>query len=94
MRRTGTDYRIEAAVYNSAPALVVYQGDSPDSVVTVEFIDGQITNFYAMRNPEKLGAVTVPQGDQPLGTSREQSQKTPHARRVGVFCVCSAKGSG
>ena len=26
----------------------------------VEIIDGKITNFYAMRNPEKLAAVTVP----------------------------------
>ena len=23
-------------------------------------IDGRITNFYAMRNPEKLATVTVP----------------------------------
>lgn len=59
MRQAGPEYRIEPAVYNSAPALVVYQGDRPDSVITVDFIDGQITNFYAMRNPEKLGSVTV-----------------------------------
>ncbi len=31
----------------------------PVSVVTVEIIDGEITNFYAMRNPEKLSSVTV-----------------------------------
>ena len=28
-------------------------------VITVEITDGLITNFYAMRNPEKLGSVTV-----------------------------------
>jgi RNA polymerase sigma-70 factor (ECF subfamily) len=25
----------------------------------IEFADGRIMNFYAMRNPEKLAAVTV-----------------------------------
>ena len=29
------------------------------SVITIEITDGTITNFYAMRNPEKLAAVTV-----------------------------------
>lgn len=28
--------------------------------MTFEVIDGKITNFYAMRNPEKLATVTVP----------------------------------
>ena len=33
--------------------------DAPDSVITVEIIDGKITNFYAMRNPAKLASATV-----------------------------------
>jgi RNA polymerase sigma-70 factor, ECF subfamily len=29
-------------------------------VFLVEIIDGKITNFYAMRNPDKLVAIAVP----------------------------------
>jgi len=59
MNLAGPEYRIEVAAYNSAPALVVYEDDAPVSVITVEIIDGKITNFYAMRNPEKLASATV-----------------------------------
>ncbi len=30
-----------------------------EAVVTVEIVDGKISNFYAMRNPDKLAAVTT-----------------------------------
>ena len=60
MQRMGPEHRIELAVYNGAPALVVHEGERPDSVITVDFAGGRITNFYAMRNPEKLVSVTVP----------------------------------
>ena len=60
MNQAGPEYRIEVAAYNGAPALVVYETDVPVSVITVEIIDGVITNFYAMRNPDKLSSVTVP----------------------------------
>ena len=59
MNLAGPEYRIEVAAYNSAPALVVYGDDAPVSVITVEIIDGKITNFYAMRNPAKLASATV-----------------------------------
>ena len=54
------DVRIETAVYNSAPAVVVYSGDHVEGVFLVEVIDGKITNFYAMRNPDKLAGISVP----------------------------------
>ena len=54
------DLRFETAVYNSAPAMVIYNGDQLEGVFLVEVIDGKITNFYAMRNPEKLTAIAVP----------------------------------
>lgn len=60
VRLAGTDGRVEPAVYNSAPALVLYLGDNLEGVVTFEVADGRITNFYAMRNPEKLAGVKVP----------------------------------
>lgn len=59
MRGAGTRGRFEPAVYNSAPALVLYDDDHLEGVITVEINDGRITNFYAMRNPDKLAAVSV-----------------------------------
>ncbi|MGZ8802065.1 MAG: RNA polymerase sigma-70 factor [Mycobacterium sp.] len=60
VRLGGPDARVEPATYNSAPALVLYTGDKLEGVVSFEVVDGTITNFYAMRNPEKLATVTVP----------------------------------
>ncbi|CAN5594281.1 RNA polymerase sigma-70 factor [soil metagenome] len=60
VRVAGDTGRVEPAIYNSAPAFVLYLGDTLEGVITVEVIDGKITNFYAMRNPEKLAGVTVP----------------------------------
>ena len=54
------DVRIETAVYNSAPAVVVYSGDHLEGVFLVEVVDGKITHFYAMRNPDKLAGIAVP----------------------------------
>jgi RNA polymerase sigma-70 factor, ECF subfamily len=52
--------QIETAVYNSAPAVVVYSGDHLEGVFLVEVTDGKITHFYAMRNPDKLVGITIP----------------------------------
>lgn len=60
VRLGGAGGRVEPAIYNSAPALVLYTGEHLEGVVLVEVIDGKIANFYAMRNPEKLATVTVP----------------------------------
>jgi RNA polymerase sigma-70 factor, ECF subfamily len=54
------DMRVQLATCNSAPALMVYSGDRLDLVVTVETVGGQISKFYAMRNPDKLTAIAVP----------------------------------
>ncbi|ANI41704.1 RNA polymerase sigma-70 factor [Mycolicibacterium vaccae] len=60
IRLGGAGGRVEPAIYNSAPALVLYLGDNLEGVVTFEVVGGRITNFYAMRNPEKLTGVMVP----------------------------------
>ena len=60
VRLGGTGGRVEPAIYNSTPALVLYSGDHLEGVVLIEVADGRIANFYAMRNPEKLATVTVP----------------------------------
>ena len=55
------DIRFEMAVYNNAPAFVIYSdGDHLEGVFVFEVIDGQITNLYAMRNPDKLAGITTP----------------------------------
>jgi RNA polymerase sigma-70 factor (ECF subfamily) len=54
------DVRMEMVNCNNAPAMVVYSGDHLEGVFLIEIIDGKITNFYAMRNPDKLIAVTAP----------------------------------
>ncbi|HUO37509.1 MAG TPA: RNA polymerase sigma-70 factor [Mycobacterium sp.] len=59
-RKGVPDMRIETATYNSAPAVVVYSGSHLDTVISVEVVDGLITRFYAIRNPDKLAGVTVP----------------------------------
>lgn len=60
VRLAGEDGRVEPAIYNSAPALLLYTGDQLEGVVTFEIVDDRITNFYAMRNPDKLASVMVP----------------------------------
>ena len=59
LRVGGDEGRVEPAFYNGAPALVLYLGDHLEGVITVEITDGRISHFYAMRNPDKLGAVLV-----------------------------------
>ncbi|MDX1870648.1 RNA polymerase sigma-70 factor [Mycolicibacterium sp. 120266] len=52
--------RVDLATYNNAPALALYLGEQLEGVITVEITDGKISHFYAMRNPDKLAAVTIP----------------------------------
>ena len=53
------DVRVETVVCNSAPALLFYNADQLEGVFTAEIVDGKISNFYAMRNPDKLATVTT-----------------------------------
>jgi RNA polymerase sigma-70 factor (ECF subfamily) len=58
-RRT-VDIRIDMVNCNNTPAVVAYRGDRLEGIFLIEIADGRITNFYAIRNPDKLLAVTVP----------------------------------
>ncbi|KUI29397.1 RNA polymerase subunit sigma-24 [Mycobacterium sp. IS-1496] len=60
MRMAGEGGRVEPAVYNNSPALKLYLGDSFEGIVIAEVVDGRISHFYAMRNPDKLVGVDVP----------------------------------
>jgi RNA polymerase sigma-70 factor (ECF subfamily) len=52
------DLRVRTVVCNSAPAVLFYRADHLEGVYTIEIADGKITNFYAVRNPDKLSAAT------------------------------------
>ncbi|MEU3610422.1 RNA polymerase sigma factor SigJ [Streptomyces sp. NPDC035033] len=58
-RERPAELRIERVNCNHAPALVL-GGDPPEGVFLLEVADGRITHFYAVRNPDKLLAVSVP----------------------------------
>jgi len=53
------DVRVEMVVCNAAPAVLLYRADHLEGVFTIEIVDGKITNFYAMRNPDKLAALAT-----------------------------------
>jgi RNA polymerase sigma-70 factor (ECF subfamily) len=60
VRVAGESGRVEPAMYNNAPALKLYLGESFEGIITVEITDGRISHFYAMRNPDKLTGVDIP----------------------------------
>ena len=60
VRVAGESGRVEPAMYNNAPALKLYLGDSFEGIITVDITDGLISHFYAMRNPEKLSGIEIP----------------------------------
>ena len=61
MRRAGAmaTLRVDMVTCNSAPAVLLYLGERLEGVITVEISGDKITNFYVMRNPDKLAAVTA-----------------------------------
>ncbi len=59
MRRAGAQLRLEMVTCNSAPAVLLYLGEQLEGVITVEIVEDKITNFYVMRNPDKLTALTA-----------------------------------
>ena len=65
MRKAGPQLRADMVTCNSAPAVLLYRGEHLEMVVTLGFADDKITNFYVMRNPDKLAA---------LATSRDISR--------------------
>jgi RNA polymerase sigma-70 factor, ECF subfamily len=60
VRKGILDMRVETANCNGAPAVLIYSGDHIDLVIAVEIVDGLITHFYAIRNPDKLAALAEP----------------------------------
>ena len=59
MRKAGPQLRADMVTCNSAPAVLLYRGEHLEMVVTLDFADDKITNFYVMRNPEKLTTLAI-----------------------------------
>ncbi|MEU6560659.1 RNA polymerase sigma-70 factor [Nocardia nova] len=55
-----TDLRVDTVNCNHTPALAVHRDGRLESLYLIELAEGRITNFYAIRNPDKLLAATVP----------------------------------
>jgi RNA polymerase sigma-70 factor (ECF subfamily) len=48
------EYEVEFAVVNGQIGLVMYHGNEPENVMSMSFVDGEITEVFAVRNPDKL----------------------------------------
>ncbi len=59
MRRAAAALRVEMVTCNSAPAVLLYYRGQLEGVITLEIAGDQITNFYVMRNPDKLAALAT-----------------------------------
>ncbi|MEB3980313.1 RNA polymerase sigma-70 factor [Mycobacterium sp. 663a-19] len=59
MRRGAAALRVEMVTCNSAPAALFYLGERLEGLITLEIADDKITNFYVMRNPDKLVALAT-----------------------------------
>ncbi|GAA4054406.1 sigma factor-like helix-turn-helix DNA-binding protein [Actinomadura miaoliensis] len=53
------DLRIQTANCNNMPAMIL-SGERLEGVFLIEIVEERITGFYAIRNPDKLLAVTTP----------------------------------
>jgi RNA polymerase sigma-70 factor, ECF subfamily len=59
VRRTQTELHVEMVNCNSAPAVLLYYRGRLEGVITLAIADDKITNFYVMRNPDKLAALAT-----------------------------------
>ena len=57
--KTMPDLRFESAVYNGAPATVIYDGDHLEGVFVFEIIDDQITTLRARPSTDPLDVLAV-----------------------------------
>ncbi|WP_306364434.1 RNA polymerase sigma factor SigJ [Nocardia sp. CC227C] len=55
-----SNVRVELVTFNQAPAIAIFRGDRLEAVSVLEIIDGKISNFYGIRNPDKLASLETP----------------------------------
>ncbi|MEV0432682.1 RNA polymerase sigma-70 factor [Nocardia sp. NPDC050413] len=59
-RRAAPGLRVETVNCNNSPALVAYRGDHVEGAFLIEITGNEITDIYAIRNPDKLLALAEP----------------------------------
>ncbi|MFF8195411.1 RNA polymerase sigma-70 factor [Streptomyces bobili] len=58
-RKRVPDLSVRVLELNGGPAVLVLSGGKPDSVLQLDVADGRIQTVYAVRNPDKLRALTA-----------------------------------
>lgn len=51
------DYRWESGLVNARPGLLIWRGETLDTVMSFEVADGLVSGIHVQPNPEKLSAV-------------------------------------
>lgn len=53
------DYRWESRLVNARPGMLIWRGETLDTVMSFEVADGLVSAIHIQRNPEKLSAVAA-----------------------------------
>lgn len=59
IRKAAAKLDVAMVTCNSAPAVLLYLDGCLEGVITLEIVEQKITNFYVMRNPDKLAALAT-----------------------------------
>ncbi|MFF7533400.1 RNA polymerase sigma-70 factor [Streptomyces bobili] len=58
-RKGVPDMSVRVIELNGGPAVLILSGGKPDSVLQLDVADGRVQTVYAVRNPDKLRALTA-----------------------------------
>ncbi|MFM9703533.1 RNA polymerase sigma-70 factor [Streptomyces galilaeus] len=58
-RKGVPDLSVRVLELNGGPAVLILSGGKPDSVLQLDVADGRVQTVYAVRNPDKLRALTA-----------------------------------
>ncbi|MGW7131865.1 RNA polymerase sigma-70 factor [Streptomyces bobili] len=58
-RKGVPDMSVRVLELNGGPAVLILSGGKPDSVLQLDVADGRVQTVYAVRNPDKLRALTA-----------------------------------
>ncbi|MFF8319749.1 RNA polymerase sigma-70 factor [Streptomyces bobili] len=58
-RKGVPDMSVRVLELNGGPAVLILSGGKPDSVLQLDVVDGRVQTVYAVRNPDKLRALTA-----------------------------------
>ncbi|MFJ4647726.1 RNA polymerase sigma-70 factor [Streptomyces bobili] len=58
-RKSVPDMSVRVIELNGGPAVLILSGGKPDSVLQLDVADGRVQTVYAVRNPDKLRALTA-----------------------------------